>query len=180
MLGEDLKINVSFGVWCGGVTAHKRTKIRGLTTLQKFEALGNVALVAHKEEAALRQRFFLLLLVRGNFGTESDALTHNAMGFGTPEVGARIGLADVCREWAAFLAIRIKAKVVVSRDICPELWVILERSDIDGCAYPGYQNNNLSISHCETKFIIYNDNWDNIPLFHRPTRRAPSKSAPSF
>lgn len=111
-----------------------------LTFLNEFESLGNVALVAHKEEAALRRCFLVLLLARGNFRTERDALTHNAMNFGAPQVRPRIGLADVCGERAAFLAVRIKAKVVVPRDICPEFWVVPDRGDIDGCAYRGYQN----------------------------------------
>lgn len=112
--------------------------MRILTTLEKFESLGNVALVAHKEKTPLRRCLFLLLLARGDFGTERDALPQNAMDFGAGEIGTRIGLANMCCERAAFLAVRVKAKVIVTRNICPEFGVILERGDIDGCPFPNY------------------------------------------
>ena len=107
--------------------------------MKKFEPIGNVALVADEEKTPLRQCLSLLLFARGHFGTERDTLPQNAMGFGGWEVGPGIGLANVCCERAAFLAVRIKAKVIVTRNICPEFRIILERGDIDGCAYPNYQ-----------------------------------------
>lgn len=106
--------------------------------MNEFEAFGDVALVAHEKKSAWRACLLGGLFLSVKFGTERDALTYNATRIGSlwREISARIGLADVSCERAAFLTIRIEFKVVVPRGIPPEGWIVFEGSEIDGRAYP--------------------------------------------
>lgn len=99
------------------------------------------------------------------------------MGFGAAEVGTRVGLAYVCCERAAFLTVRIEAKLIVAGNICPEFGVVLERGEIDGCAYSELLAQLIWMFNPKDMRMIKEIY---VPLFHRPTRRAPSRSAPSF
>jgi hypothetical protein len=90
------------------------------------------------------------------------------MGFGIVQVGSRICLAGVRYEGASVLREWIISEVIVLGCIFAEFFVVLPWSDIDGCSCTHYI---VPIAHEQ------DIKQDYVPLFHRPTSRAPKRSS---
>lgn len=119
-----------------------------------------------------------------NLWSKLDAGTNNSSGFDagygrdcqTFKVGSGIGLTDMCREGASILRLWVfwesVAKVIVASWICPKFRVVLRWSKINGrsCS-PSWVHQSYQISRTRMQ--------DHVPLFHRPTMRAPRSSLPN-
>ena len=57
------------------------------TPLNELEAIDDIALVAHEEEAALQGRSIRGSFICGDLGSELDAATKDTLGFGRARIG---------------------------------------------------------------------------------------------
>jgi hypothetical protein len=94
----------------------------------------------------------------------------------TLEIVARIGFPDVRGERAAGLVGLVigvgeaEFEVVVPRWVSAECWVVLESGNVD---WGTFETLIIRIERRQSERM-------DLPLFHRPTNRAPKKSAPSW
>ena len=84
------------------------------------------------------QRFLQLALLRRDLRAPRDTLAPDPANGRTTqkvEIGSWIGLSDVCSKRAAILAaITRKIEIVVSQRIVSKRRVVMQRSDVNGCA----------------------------------------------
>ena len=109
-----------------------------LTLLDEVEAVVQIALEAGKQESALLFGLIVVTLMIGDFGSELDPATKDAVLVDvalTAKVVAGVGLAGMSGEWAASLTHVVREgelEVVVPVGILAQFRVVLEGGDVDG------------------------------------------------
>ena len=99
-----------------------------LTFLLELEAVGDATLVANEQEAASLLSSVGSLLCGGDFWTELNSATNNALrldrdcwGLGTLEIIPRVGLANMGGEWALELRVNLSCKFEVVVPSTPKI-----------------------------------------------------------